>query len=187
MVAAGSRCRLEDMGHQGGESGHLILKSDNEPAIQAVRASVAQRLGGRVSLEGPPKGESQSNGAVEEAGKTIREFARVLKSQVEYYAHVELRADDNITQWLLRWAAMGASRFLVGTDGKIPYERRRGRKCRIPVVRFAEKYGTKGYGHIQSQEISSIVIGTWVYGWVNPEIRMRPWWAREMAPSVPTL
>ena len=31
------------------------------------------------------------------------------------------------------------SRFVVGKDGLTAYERRRGRKCRIPVVPFGEK------------------------------------------------
>ena len=37
--------------------------------------------GGIVVQEGPAVGESQSNGRVEEAGKTVREFVRVLGSR----------------------------------------------------------------------------------------------------------
>ena len=38
-------------------------------------------------MESPAKGESQSNGAVEEAGKTVREFARLFKDVVETNMH----------------------------------------------------------------------------------------------------
>ena len=37
----------------------------------------------RLSRNPLPNGESQSNGAVEEAGKAIREMAKVLKDSIE--------------------------------------------------------------------------------------------------------
>ena len=32
-----------------------------------------------------------------------------------------------------------SSRYLVGKDGRTAYERRRGRRCNLPVVPFGEK------------------------------------------------
>ena len=49
---------LKSWGHAGGESGHMILKSDGERAIVAVRSALAKFHGGRVIPEGPAKGES---------------------------------------------------------------------------------------------------------------------------------
>ena len=66
--------------------------------------------------EGPPKGGSQSNGAPEEAGKTVREFVRVLKEHVEDQSGMKLRLDSVLVQWMVRWAAMICSRYLVGND-----------------------------------------------------------------------
>ena len=60
---------LRNWGHTGGEQGHLIFKSDGESSIKAVRDRLAKKIGGRVVLEQPAQGESQSNGTVEEAGK----------------------------------------------------------------------------------------------------------------------
>ena len=51
---------------------------------------------------------------------------------------MEIEADDIITQWMIRWAAMMTSRFLVGCDGMTSWERRTGRKCNIEVVPFGE-------------------------------------------------
>ena len=65
---------LKSWGHTGGNNGHIIMKSDNEPAILALRDTVGRYLGGRVIPENPPKGESQSNGRIEEAGKTVGEY-----------------------------------------------------------------------------------------------------------------
>ena len=65
---------LKAWGHPGGSvDNQLIMKCDNETSIMAVRDALARFHGGRVVPERPPKGESQSNGAVEEAGKTVRE------------------------------------------------------------------------------------------------------------------
>ena len=64
---------------------------------------------------------------------------RVIKEHLEDYAKVKLECDDVVVLWMVRWAAMMCSRYLVGKDGRTAYERRRGRKCRIPVVAFGEK------------------------------------------------
>ena len=63
----------------------------------------------------------------------------MLREHVQDKVEVELGASDVIVHWMVRWAAMMVSRFLVGKDGLTAYERRRGRKCRIPVVAFGEK------------------------------------------------
>ena len=130
---------MKSWGHQGGDGGHIILKGDGERSIVALRTALAKFHGGKVVPEDPPRGESQSNGTFEEAGKTVREFVRVLREHVQDKAEVERGASDVIVLWMVRWAAMMVSRFLVGKDGLTAYERRRGRKCRIPVVAFGEK------------------------------------------------
>ena len=89
---------LKAWGHHGGQAGHLIVKSDAEPAIRAVVEALAKYHGGRVIVEHPPKGESQSNGLVEEAGKTIREYVRVLRDHIEFHADIDLRPEDVIVQ-----------------------------------------------------------------------------------------
>ena len=49
----------------------------------------------------------------------------MMKDQVETEAAVKLEGKDNIVQWLVRWGAMVPSRFLVGKDGKTPFETHR--------------------------------------------------------------
>ena len=114
------------------------MKSDGERAIGVVIDETARRLGGKVISEKPPKGESQSNGAVEEAGKRVREVAKVLKDMIEHKVTGKVKLESNVMQWLVRWAAMLLSRYQVGPDGKTGYERRRGRKCMIPLAAFGE-------------------------------------------------
>ena len=50
----------------------LILKGDGEISMVAVKEALGKFHGGRIIPEESPKSESQSNGAVEEAGKTVR-------------------------------------------------------------------------------------------------------------------
>ena len=67
----------------GGGDNKLIIKCDGESPIVAVREALARKHGGIISPEQPPKGEHASNGVVEEAGKTIRDMAKVLKMHLE--------------------------------------------------------------------------------------------------------
>ena len=80
-----------------------------------------------MTPEGPPVGEHQANGTVEAAGRTIMDQARVLKVQLQARVGREIEADKPIKPWLIRWAAMSVSRFMVGKDGKTPYQRLKGR------------------------------------------------------------
>ena len=48
---------LKVWGHPSGTAGNIILKSDGEPAILAVRDALAKYHGGIVVQEGPAVGE----------------------------------------------------------------------------------------------------------------------------------
>ena len=69
----------------------------------------------------------------------MREFARLFKDVVETNIRRKLNNKEPLMSWMVRWAAMVASRYLVGKDGKTAYERRRGRKCKTPIAVFGEK------------------------------------------------
>ena len=104
----------------------------------ALREAVMKRHGGRVTPEQPPKGERQANGAVEEAGRTVRDMAKVLKLQLESKIRREVRMDEPVMEWRIRWAAMSLSRFQVGKDKQTPYQRQVGKRCQVDVVPFGE-------------------------------------------------
>ena len=84
-------------------------------------------------------GERQSNGKVGESEKSVRGHTRVIKELMKDRAGIKLATDAPIVQWMIIWAAMLASRYLVGRDLRIEYERRRGRTCLLTVVPFVEK------------------------------------------------
>ena len=137
---------LKSWGHAGGTGGEIILKSDGEPALLAVRSAVMKYHGGIVIPESPAKGEKAENGLIEEAGKTVREFVCIVLSQIEYGIDDRLELDLDIIPWIVRWAAICYSRYAVGRDGRTAYERLRGRSCKAIVVPMGEKVWYKQLG-----------------------------------------
>ena len=127
---------LDDWRYRGED---LIIRSDQEPAIQSIKRKVAEYRTGRTMPEVNAVGERKGNGRVEEAGKRIRDQARVLKDQAEYRAGGKVKADSDVMQWLIRWAAMVQTRCKKGPDGETAYQRMKGRKCTLEVVPFGEK------------------------------------------------
>ena len=140
--------------HQGYDIRNNVIYQDNENAIKALRDSLGKFHGGLIVPEHPAKGESSSNGVVEQGGQAVRGLLRTLKEAIEEKAATKLTDTDAVVQWGLRWAAMLLSRFTLGRiDGLTPFQRRRGRPCRAPVVPFGEK-GPLSHpeGQIQTRE-----------------------------------
>ena len=124
--------------HPGGGTNALILKSDGETAIVAVREALARCHGGRVTPEQPPPGEHQANGLAEATGRHVRDHVRMLKLQRQCRIARRVGDGEPIMQWLVRWAAMSMSRFQNGRDGRTPYHRQKGRECDVEVILFGE-------------------------------------------------
>ena len=85
---------LKAWGHPGGAGNEIIMKSDGESPFVALREAIAKVHGGRVTPEQPPKGEHPANGVAEEAGRTVRDMARVLKLQLEKQIQIHQTQKD---------------------------------------------------------------------------------------------
>ena len=96
---------LKSWGHVGGYAGRLIMKSDGEWSIKALKDALGRYHGGIIIPEVSARGESQSNGYCEQAVQVVAEFIRVQKEQVEQKAKVKLNLENNICHWMVRWAA----------------------------------------------------------------------------------
>lgn len=59
--------------------------------------------GGKAIPDQPAKAEKAENGLVEEAGKTIREYACTFISQIEEGIREVLEAGSPIFFWVIRW------------------------------------------------------------------------------------
>ena len=96
----GMHQELKSWGHPGGGDNAIILKSDGEPAIVAVREALARCHGGRETSEQPPPGEHQSNGLAEVTGRHVRDHARVLKLHLQKRLGRKVADGEAVMPWL---------------------------------------------------------------------------------------
>ncbi len=89
-------------------------------------------------MEHSPRGESISNGFVENTVRRSKNHIRTFKAQLEDELKIEIRPDTAILQWLVRWAGVSLSRYVVGKDGRTAYKRIRTIRCHAPLARFGE-------------------------------------------------
>ena len=131
--------QLKAWGHGGGPWVKIVLECDRGGTpLKAFRNKVSKfHCGVRISLV-PAKGESQTNGNVENAGRLVTEFVRVLKQQLGTKAEMKLQGDEPITHWTRRPVTMVVSRYCVSKDGRIADQTRIGRTCKLVCVPFGE-------------------------------------------------
>ena len=132
--------------------GHLevIMKGDNEPALQAlieramqlIRVKVAEDPSGgglqRLSKEEPAPYDSQSNGGTEVGVMLIRGLFRTLKLCLESQIGRYIPAGHAVVAWLLEHTCLILNVRSRGSDGLTSWERVRGRPFGQQVVGFGE-------------------------------------------------
>ena len=74
----------------------LLTKTDGEPAIIALREAVTSLRDGETIPESLAKGESQSNGKVERAVRTLRARMRTMKYYIQDKANMKIGSDQPI-------------------------------------------------------------------------------------------
>ena len=124
----------------GAEESAVILKTDQEPAIEALIKDVVAARGQAATLvENSPVGSSGSNGVVERAVQGVEGQIRTLKLACEERLRIRLRPDDRLVLFLAEYSAHLLNRLEVGKDGKTAYERSRGKRATVLAVEFGEK------------------------------------------------
>ena len=73
----------------------VIFKTDQEPAIVALRKRIIEALGTKVEVieEESPVGDHQANGEIESAIKEYKKQIRVLKLSVESKMQIVIKDD----------------------------------------------------------------------------------------------
>ena len=59
-------------------------------------------------------------------------------AQVEEGIGEKIPKGADVVTWMVRWAGELISKYSPGRDGKTPYERIRGERCRVPLAMFGE-------------------------------------------------
>ncbi len=143
---------IEWMGHT-----KLIIKADNEPALQALVRQVltAARVEcpsiEQMSKEEPPAYDSQSNGSVELGIRLIRGMFRTAKCCLEARLGKTIPVQHALIPWMLEHVCLLMNVLVRGNDGLTSWQRLRGRPFGQQLVGFAEmviyKFPSKGPGH----------------------------------------
>ena len=85
-----------------------------------------------------PVGDSKSNGFVERSIQSIQGQIRTLRSALEARIGTKISPTGPIFAWLIIHAANMMNLFETGKDGRVPYQRLRGRKMHAELVEFGE-------------------------------------------------
>ena len=122
------------------EGQDLVLRSDQEPALQDLLAEVGRRrIPAKTFYEVSPVGSSASNGVAERGVQTVEGQIRVLRDAFETRVGAQIPSNHNILAWLVEFAGTVVNRYEVGRDGKTPFERLRGKQSRLIGLEFGEK------------------------------------------------
>ena len=122
------------------EGQDLVLRSDEEPALQDLLAEVGRRhISTKTFYEVSPVGSSASNGVAERGVQTVEGQIRVLKDAFETRVGAQIPSNHNILAWSVEFAGTVVNRYEVGRDGKTPFERLRGKQSRLIGLEFCEK------------------------------------------------
>eukprot|EP00973_Karenia_brevis_P058798 8188391-Karenia_brevis.AAC.1 len=132
---------IESLGHK-----KIILKSDQEPSIQAVQAAVKEGRSSETILENSPVGESRSNGLTEKAVQEVQGMVRTIKDHMDQkLTRWKKEGDDDAEvsgaelAWMITHAANLITRYKVGQDGRTSYQRLKGKRCSHLALPFGEK------------------------------------------------
>ena len=101
----------------------LILKSDGEPAILALKAEVKEKIKIDVLCEEPSVGESQSNGEIENANRLMQGQVRTMFDALKARYGFEIDTKHPALKWLIQHSGAIITRFMTGVDGKTAWEK----------------------------------------------------------------
>ena len=97
----------------------LVFKSDQEPAILALKQAVRESIPTvEFVMEESPVEAHQSNGTIEVTVREIQKQVRVMKSALEECMKCEVLSRHPILAFLVEHAGKLMSRYQVGRDGR---------------------------------------------------------------------
>ena len=131
---------IDNMGH-----GQVVLsiKTDGEGPIMAVRDAImkqrweSHKVGSLI--EKSARGDHASNGDIEKAVQEVEGMIRTLLHFIERKCGRKLSTKCPARIWLMEHTGQIISRMKMGKDGKVPYERVRGKKPSAMIIPILER------------------------------------------------
>jgi hypothetical protein len=117
----------------------VVIKSDQEPSIRNLQEELRKECITEMVPENSPKGESKSNGLIENAIKSLEGMIRTIKDYIETKMQEKLEKDSPMFAWIIEAVGTLITRYRTGEDGKTPYQRLKGKKPSNVLVPLGEK------------------------------------------------
>ena len=136
---------LKWLEENGDSENAVVVKTDQEPAIKSLMQAIMKYRpeGWTIPEEAPRKrvpGESAgSNGRVERRVGEVEGKTRALFINLEDRLGREIDARERIVAFMPEHAAYLMNSCKVGEDGKVPYQRLKGKKPSVLTVEFGER------------------------------------------------
>ena len=90
-------------------------------------------------LDNSLRGQSKSNGFIENANRFVAGQIRTLRSALQHNLQQSIDRNHIIITWLVKYASTLITLFHVGKDGKTAYQRRKGKSIHPFLVECGEK------------------------------------------------
>ena len=131
---------LEFIEENGDRDSNIIVKTDQEPSIECLMKDLIEhRVNGKTIPEESPVKSSGSNGVVERGVQEIEGHIRALFLAFQERIGNRVDTRERIVAFIPEYAAYLVNRMNVGTDGKVAYERIKGKKPTVMGLEFGEK------------------------------------------------
>ena len=128
-----AKSHIQRLGHK-----TMVYKSDNEPAMVALKGAVKNEVTEDLVMEESPVEDSQANGIIERTNRTVQGQFRTMKSQLEERYKQVVSVSHMCIPWLISHAAMVITLFHVGQDGQTGYQRWKGKAFNKRIPEFGE-------------------------------------------------
>ena len=120
-----------------GYHGRVVFRTDGKPAILDIMGEVARLRGDLPTVL--EAGDSQSNGFVERANRSVEDMIRTHKLALEEKIGEVLKVDTAAMAWLVEHCADILNKCQQGKDGRTPYERLRGKQLSGSMLGFGSQ------------------------------------------------
>lgn len=118
----------------------IAYKSGQEVSIRAVLEESIKQAGRQGVEQATPEssavGQSQSNGRAENTVGQLEDLVRTYNAALEDRIGERIPSTHPITSWLVGHAASVHHRYVVGDDGRTPYEAMHGQRFRGNLAEF---------------------------------------------------
>jgi hypothetical protein len=144
-----------------GYRGRVLIRTDGEPALVALRNAIIAALPEGATPLATPVGESASNGGIEGAVKIIKGLLRVHLAALERRIGARFPSTHPVLTWLVEHVGDIVSKYMMGVDGKTGYERLFGRPVREEALEFGE---ILHWRHRPTQDMNVVLDTRWSSG-----------------------